>query len=109
MFLHEDDVVDMCSALEDFLNLRVERGQTALFEHLTAISVDTVVDLDERMDAKPVVRISANQADAVKHLQDYCRDLHAASVPTTTAGPKCDMDVVPPGRSFARAAAISSH
>ncbi|KAH8102487.1 hypothetical protein BXZ70DRAFT_928719 [Cristinia sonorae] len=82
---HEDDVVDMCSALEDFLNLRVERGQTALFEHLSEIIVDAVADLNEEMSTKPVVSISADQVDAVKHLQEYCRDLHLANV-----APKAD-------------------
>ncbi|TCD69977.1 hypothetical protein EIP91_005566 [Steccherinum ochraceum] len=106
---HEDDVVDMCSAVEDFLNLRVERGQTALFEHLTAITVDAVADLNDEVEAKPVVSISADHADAVKHLQEYCRDLHLASAPACAPGPKCASDLAPiTGRSQAKAAAFSS-
>ncbi|THH30078.1 hypothetical protein EUX98_g4124 [Antrodiella citrinella] len=87
---HEDDVVDMCSALVDFLNLRVERGQIALFKHLSEITVDTVADIDEKVEVKPGMNISAVQADAVKNLQAYCRDLHLASVGAT--GPKCASD-----------------
>lgn len=93
---HEDDVVDMCSALEDFLNSRVERGQTALFEHLTAITVDTVADLDDQLAAKTVVSISADRADAVIRLQEYCRDLHLATSPISKCVVATSSDSVAP-------------
>lgn len=112
---HEDDVVDMCSALEDFLNLRVERGQTALFGHLTAITVDMVSDLNEyTMDAKSAGKIYGDQAGAVKHLQDYCRDLHLASAPTpaTSSGSKCgssDPSIPAPDKLPVKAVDLPSH
>ena len=107
---HEDDVVDMCSALEDFLNLRVEHGQTALFEHLAEITVGAVADLDEKMDVTPVVSISGDHAEAVKHLQDYCRDLHLATAAAPAPGVKCasgSPDVF--DKSFARTTSAFSH
>lgn len=79
---HEDDVVDMCTALEDFLNLRVERGQTSFYERLSEITVSTVRDLDEGFslddDTTPAgldLNIPAEHAEAVKRLQHFCRDL----------------------------------
>ncbi|PCH33821.1 hypothetical protein WOLCODRAFT_94261 [Wolfiporia cocos MD-104 SS10] len=84
---HEDDVLDMCSALEDFLNLRAERGEQALYQHLTEITVRTVSDLADGLfgpfgidtKAAAVGELLAEHADAVHRLQDYLRDLRAAS------------------------------
>ena len=47
---HKDDVVDMCSALESFLNLRVQRGQTGFYQHLNEITVSTVNDLADALE-----------------------------------------------------------
>lgn len=79
---HEDDVVDMCTALEDFLSLRVERGEDAFYGRLSEITVSTVSDLDEGLDLANStpdngqgLNIPAEHAVAVKHLQQFCRDL----------------------------------
>ncbi|RPD64918.1 hypothetical protein L227DRAFT_571373 [Lentinus tigrinus ALCF2SS1-6] len=78
---HEDDVVDMCSALEDFLNIRAERGEKGFYEHLNEITVTTVSDLADALDIgvggkkrAPEV-LTGEGADAVKRLQEFCRDL----------------------------------
>ncbi|KAI0936602.1 hypothetical protein AcV5_004697 [Taiwanofungus camphoratus] len=84
---HEDDVVDMCSALEDFLSLRTERGEQAFYKHLTGITIKTVSDLAEglsrsgpfgadTMSSSGIVL--AEHADAVKRLQEFLRDLRLA-------------------------------
>ncbi|KAI1793888.1 hypothetical protein LXA43DRAFT_180807 [Ganoderma leucocontextum] len=82
---HEDDVIDMCSALEDFLNIRAERGQTGFYQHLNEITVSTVSDLADALDigvgawsetlSVPEERLSGESADAVRRLREYCRDL----------------------------------
>jgi len=77
---HEDDVVDMCAALEDFLNLRVERGETAFYQNLTEIAVDAVSDINDPLGFSELPRtqgvtIPTEHAAAVKHLKDFCRDL----------------------------------
>lgn len=89
---HEDDVVDMCSALEDFLNLRAERGEKGFYQYLNEITVSTVRDLTHALDigigaAARVVPelLSGEGADAVRRLQEYCRDLRlGASAGTST-------------------------
>ncbi|KAI0639738.1 hypothetical protein C8Q77DRAFT_1069659 [Trametes polyzona] len=90
---HEDDVVDMCSALEDFLNLRAERGEKGFYEHLNEISVSTVADLSDALDIgvgakkREQEALSGEGADAVRRLQEYCRDLRlqSATPASTTA------------------------
>ncbi|OBZ80031.1 hypothetical protein A0H81_00899 [Grifola frondosa] len=77
---HEDDVVDMCSALEDFLSLRAERGEKEFYQHLTEIVVDTVSDLYEDpvqkgAKGRSAESLSPEQADAVRRLQEFCRDI----------------------------------
>ncbi|TBU46113.1 hypothetical protein BD309DRAFT_1008233 [Dichomitus squalens] len=79
---HKDDVVDMCSALEDFLNLRVQRGQTGFYQHLSEITVSTVNDLADALDigvqstkSRVAEELSGESADAVRRLREYCRDL----------------------------------
>lgn len=44
---HEDDVVDMCSALQEFLSLRTERGEKAFYQRLSQITVKAVSDLND--------------------------------------------------------------
>lgn len=95
---HEDDIEDMCSALEDFLSLRVERGDKGFYEHLNEIIVDAVSDIydyfvpafeTERRSTKP---LSAENAEAVKRVQDFCRDLrHARDSPACR--PACGTDM----------------
>ncbi|KAL4241725.1 hypothetical protein ABKN59_000892 [Abortiporus biennis] len=81
----EDDVVDMCAALEDVLSLRVERGEGAFLKNLTNITFDTVdseyFDVgfhDDISDKRQGVTIAAEQATAIKHLLEFCRDLRLA-------------------------------
>ncbi|KAH9922994.1 hypothetical protein B0H21DRAFT_841007 [Amylocystis lapponica] len=80
---HEDDVVDMCSALEDFLSMRAERGEKSFYQYLSQITVKTVSDLNDAgvgpfathtMNHSNGV-VVAEHADAVKRLQEYFRDL----------------------------------
>jgi hypothetical protein len=64
----EDDIVDVCSAVEDFLSLRVERG---FYRNLTKIDVSVAAsDLSwgQCDDAQ-------ERANAAKHLQEFCSDL----------------------------------
>lgn len=81
---HEDDIEDMCSALEDFLNLRVERGDKGFYEHLNEIIVDAVSDIYDYFvpafettsrSSKP---LSPENAEAVRRVQEFCRDLRHA-------------------------------
>ncbi|KAI8980611.1 hypothetical protein BD414DRAFT_101815 [Trametes punicea] len=87
---HEDDVVDMCSALEDFLNLLAERGKKGFYQHLNEINVMTVRDLSDTLDIGVGTRkgasatLSREGADAVRRLQEYCRDLRFQVVPAHT-------------------------
>ncbi|KAJ7599277.1 hypothetical protein C8J56DRAFT_916300 [Mycena floridula] len=71
---YEDDVVDVCAALEEFLTLRVERGSD-FYEKLTRIDV-TIAATD---DGHPVdFEASSERVQAAKRLQDFCRDLRLA-------------------------------
>jgi len=91
---HEDDVVDMCSALEEFLTMRVEKGESDFYQNLAKITVDTVKDLDEELPFNAAessfrgINIPAEHAAAVKSLQEYCRDLRlSAGIPATETMP----------------------
>ncbi|KAK7694872.1 hypothetical protein QCA50_002060 [Cerrena zonata] len=78
---HQDDIEDICNALEDFLSSRVERGETALHKHLKDIIVDPVQNLDDAFTlAKRSGLISLNeeQTEAVRRVQEYLRDLRLA-------------------------------
>lgn len=103
---HEDDVLEMCSALEDFLSLRVERAESDFYKHLAQINVSTVSDIydddDKGVDRngcvgdkndpsgattggasssssfRPSVTIPAEHAVAIKRLQEFCHDLVVA-------------------------------
>lgn len=92
---HEDDVLDMCSALEDFLSLRTERGDSDFYKHLSQIKVSTVTDIYEDSDydgrtdmcgnacqtsrnSRPSVTVPAEHALAIKRLQEFCHDLAVA-------------------------------
>ena len=73
----EDDVVDMCSALEDFLNLRAERGEKGFYQPLNEITVTTVSDLADALDIGVGTKKRAPDVlTGVKRLQEFCRDLH---------------------------------
>ncbi|KAI0778515.1 hypothetical protein BD413DRAFT_609116 [Trametes elegans] len=79
---HEDDVVDMCSAIEDFLNIRAERGEKGFYQFLNEINVSTVADLADALDIGvggktpgAQTALTGESADAVRRLREYCRDL----------------------------------
>ena len=76
-----EDIEDICSALEDFLSSRIERGETALHKHLKDIIVDPVEKLEDAFTlAKQsgFITLSEEQAEAVKRVQDYLQDLRLA-------------------------------
>ncbi|KAG6853073.1 hypothetical protein C0991_007065 [Blastosporella zonata] len=75
MQCYEDDVVDVCSALEDFLSLRVERGPE-FYDKLTRIDVSVAANDHSTSDAEE----QEERIEATKRLQEFCRDLQLASV-----------------------------
>lgn len=76
----EDDVVDACSALQDFLSVRVERG-LPFYEHLTRIDVSVTVNLESSADPTD----AEERTEATARLQDFCKDLSLTSVVATVA------------------------
>jgi len=70
----EDDVVDACSALQDFLNVRAERGNQ-FYEKLARIDV-SVTPNDEL--SSPTTD-AEERTEATKRLQDFCKNLSLAS------------------------------
>lgn len=75
MQCYEDDVVDVCGALEEFLTLRVARGSD-FYENLARIDV-TVTSMDDSSAVD--LEACAERLEAAKRLQDFCRDLKLAS------------------------------
>jgi len=71
----EADVVDACSALQDFLSVRVERGPQ-FYEKLARIDVSVTAN-DESFSEMTDVE---ERTDATRRLQDFCKDLSLASV-----------------------------
>lgn len=95
---HEDDVADVCSALEDFLSIRVERRESDFYKHLSLIKVSTVSDInedvgclgDDRSFRGPTVVVPAQDPTlAAQKLQEYFQDVCAAESypPCPPAGP----------------------
>jgi hypothetical protein len=71
----EDDVVDVCSALQEFLSLRVERG-SEFFEKLSRIDLKIANDSgDVPFDFDP----TSEHAEAMEELQKFCCDLKLMS------------------------------
>ena len=104
---HADDVVDMCSALEDFLSLRTERGEKGFFEHLLEISVSTVSDLADALDIglglsairrRAQDELPADAKAAVQRLEQYCKDLRLGASKPTEALPEKPQPVTLMGR-----------
>jgi len=77
----EEDVVDVCEALEGFLSVRVERGPH-FFDRLKRIDVSVAANLD----AEPPTAEEDEERKAAAHrLQSFCRDLRlSSSVDTDT-------------------------
>lgn len=69
----EEDVVDMCFALKDFLVLRRDRGSD-FYNHLKRIDV-SVASSDVRATAEE----KEQRLAAARHLQGFCHDLNLAS------------------------------
>jgi hypothetical protein len=81
----EDDVVDVCTEIERFLNLRVERG-CDFYHKLKRIDI-SVTALDYTMtftEEETEERIAA-----ARRLQAYCDDLHLASIVNNKPTDKC--------------------
>ncbi|KAF9068841.1 hypothetical protein BDP27DRAFT_1326359 [Rhodocollybia butyracea] len=83
MQCYEDDVVDVCAALEDFLSVRVERG-AGFYEKLARIDVSVTenegsgpLDSDEDAECK----------QATKRLQELCRDLRLSTTISKAISP----------------------
>ena len=72
----EEDVVDVCNALEEFLTLRVERGPE-FYNRLQGIDVTVTAEDDVHVvsDAETEERVAA-----ARRLQEFCRDLCLSSV-----------------------------
>jgi len=75
----EEDVVDVCTALEEFLTLRVERGPE--FYNLLQ-RIDVTVTAEDTEDAAHVVseEETEERTAAARRLQEFCQDLRLASV-----------------------------
>ncbi|KAG5653738.1 hypothetical protein H0H81_010995 [Sphagnurus paluster] len=71
---YEEDVVDVCSALEDFLSVRVERGPE-FYAKLKQIDVSVVANEHADFDAEE----HEERVEATKRLQEFCRDLQLTS------------------------------
>lgn len=82
MQCYEDDVVDVCSALEEFLSLRVERGPE-FYHKLTRIDVSVAANDDPSSDADP--EEAEERFEATKRLQEFCHDLRLKSVVAKTS------------------------
>lgn len=85
MQCYEDDVIDVCSALEDFLSLRVERGPE-FYDKLTRIDVSVAANDEPSHDIEEI----EERLEATKRLQELCRDLRLASVVDKPA-PLCSL------------------
>lgn len=90
---YEDDVVDTCSAMEEFLSLRVERGPM-FYDRLKTIYVTVTAndfdgdghdddDGDDDDDVKGMGAADDEEAkersEAFRRLQEFCNDLKLAS------------------------------
>ncbi|GJE85769.1 hypothetical protein PsYK624_018480 [Phanerochaete sordida] len=81
---HEDDVADMCAALQDFMTLCDERKESDFYKRLAHIKVATVTDIydgatplaaDAQSFRAPCIDIPADPAVAIPRLQEYCEGL----------------------------------
>jgi len=74
----EDDISDLCSSLEEFLNLRLERGYKAFYSHLREIVISFVAMEGDTapITAQPCANpLKCEQVQAIRSFQEYCRDL----------------------------------
>ncbi|KAF8906842.1 hypothetical protein CPB84DRAFT_1726059 [Gymnopilus junonius] len=75
----EDEVVDMCQALEDFLALRLEKGPQ-FYEKLKQINVSVTAATDDVDDLTSTQEEIDERLAAARRLQEFCRDLQLGSV-----------------------------
>ncbi|EKM61198.1 uncharacterized protein PHACADRAFT_247651 [Phanerochaete carnosa HHB-10118-sp] len=77
---HEDDVADMCTALQDFMTLCDERKESEFYKRLSNIKVSTVSDIndcgvpfagDGQSFLAPCIDIPADPSVAIPRLQEY--------------------------------------
>ena len=73
----EEDVVDICQALEDFLVLRLEKGPE-FYHKLRQIDVSVTAATDD-YDITPTQEEIDERLAAAKRLQEFCRDLQLGS------------------------------
>ncbi|KAG6869651.1 hypothetical protein C0992_002454 [Termitomyces sp. T32_za158] len=85
MQCYEDDVVDVCSALEDFLSLRVERGPE-FYNKLARIDVSVTANDNYVADTEE----AEERLEATKRLQEFCQDLQLSSVVGKAVAEPCN-------------------
>ena len=78
-----DEVEDLCESLETFLSDRVERGPDQFHQHLKNLVITLVpFEGDEETagltSAQLYEMLEEGQRDAIKELEDFCRDLGLA-------------------------------
>lgn len=76
MQCYEDDVVDACAALEDFLSLKIERGPR-FYDKLKNINVSVTSNLDGSLVTPEEAH---ERLAATRRLQAFCWDLCLASI-----------------------------
>jgi hypothetical protein len=84
MQCYEDDVADICAALEDFLTIRVERG-AGFYEKLARIDISVTANDDSTHSSDHDE--DAEYKEARNRLQKLCRDLSLASRFSKTISP----------------------
>ncbi|PPQ82523.1 hypothetical protein CVT25_007132 [Psilocybe cyanescens] len=75
----QEDMVDICSALEKFLSLRVARGPE-FYHKLKQINVSVTNNADDEDDDTPTQEETEERLEATRRLQDFCRDLQLRSI-----------------------------
>lgn len=77
---HEDDVADMCTALQDFMTLCDSRKESDFYKRLANITVSTVSDINDNAASfvgggqsfrAPCIEIPADPSVAIPRLQEY--------------------------------------
>lgn len=81
---YEDDITDVCSSIEQFLNLRVEYGMKSFYQQLGEIVISFVPiegDVGMPVSTEPSMSLTCSHTLEPEHVediirfQDYCRDL----------------------------------
>ncbi|KAF9447680.1 hypothetical protein P691DRAFT_731009 [Macrolepiota fuliginosa MF-IS2] len=82
MQCYEDDVVDVCTALEEFLTLKLERG-SEFYKKLARVNVSVTAAGYAASEEEVEERTKA-----AKRLQDFCRQLRVASAVDNYGAPQ---------------------